>query len=143
MSYHPNSILIQPNIFLQISFFISFIMVEKNHLHHPKTSLHNKIQKKKKKFHAFNKKNSFILLRYAHSFLHFTQLLCYNCYDYILFIIIFIHLSFFLSFLCKFVLLFFANLFFRIFVHFSFLIFILPLCVFVSILCEYTFEYFV
>ena len=63
-------------------------------------------RRRKKKFHAFNKKNSFILLRYAHSLIHFTQLLCYTFYDYILFIIIFICPSFLLSFFYKFVLFF-------------------------------------
>jgi len=103
-----------------------------NHLHHPRTSLHNKNMQKKRrrKFHAFNKKHSFILLRYAHYLLHFTQLFCYTFYDYILFIIIFIRLSFLFSFLSKFVLLFFANLFFHIFVHFFNLSFSFFLCVF-------------
>jgi len=69
------------------------------------------------KFHVFNKKNFFILLRYAHSLLHFTQLLCYTFYDYILFVIIFIHLSFLISFLYKFILLFFADFFFSSLFH--------------------------
>jgi len=60
---------------------------------------------RRRKFHAFNKKKSFILLRHAHFLLYFTQLLCYTFYNYMLFIIIFIRLSL-LSFLCKFILFF-------------------------------------
>jgi len=82
-------------------------------------------ERRRRKFHAFNKKNSSILLRYAHSLLHFTQLFCYTFYDYILFIMIIIRLSFLLSFLCKFVL-FISNFFFHIFV---------------SIICKYTSKY--
>jgi len=69
-----------------------------------------------------------------HSLLHFTQLLCYTFYDYILFINYIYSSLIFPLFLCKFVFLFFANLFFLIFVHFFFLSFSFSLDVFS---CQY------
>ena len=84
-------------------------------------------EKRRRKFHAFNKNNSFILLRYAYSLLHFTQLLCCTFYDYILYIIyhyiylslisLLISLQICYSFLWKFVLLYLYALFF---LYFSF-----------------------
>ena len=95
-------------------------------------------RRRRRKIHGFNKKNSFTLLRYAHSLLHFTQLLWYTFY-----VICYLSLYFFVSHFSYLfsVNLFFSlqNLFFPMVVHFLFpIFFILPRCVFVSILCKYT-----
>ena len=130
-----------------------FKMVGKNHLHHPRTPrnvikhvifsisvgskkwtlfpksitvCNDTRKKRRRKFHAFNKKNSFILLRYAHSLLYFTKLLC-SLFMIIYYLSLYLFVSHFSSLL-------YANLFFCIFVHFFSLSFSFSLGVF---LCQY------
>jgi len=95
-------------------------------------------KRRRRNVHAFNKElfKSFKVCTFTSS-LYSTSLLHFLCY--ILFIILIFCLSFLLSFLCKFVL--FLTKFVLSFVRAPFISSILRspyVCVFVSILCEYT-----
>ena len=91
------------------------------------------VRRRRRKLHAFNKKNSFNLLRYAHYLLHFTKLLCYTFYV-ICYLSLYFCLSFLLFFLCKFIVFFTKFVLSFVRAHFFPLFFVLPRCVFS---CQY------